>query len=102
MGDAYDELIKSDIADMKNVGGREAGSITAAQFLKRFVQPGQAWAHLDIAGVSWTKKAAATTPKGAAGFGVRLLERMIATHYESALPAAKPAKAKKTAKKGKK
>lgn len=99
MGDAYDEQIKSDIADMKNVGGREGGSITAAQFLKRFVQPGVAWAHLDIAGVAWTKKALPTSPKGASGFGVRLLERMIATHYET-VGAAKPAKAaKKPAKK---
>lgn len=101
MGDSYDEQIKSDIADMKNVGGREGGSITAAQFLKRFVQPGVAWAHLDIAGVSWTKKALPTAPKGASGFGVRLLERMIATHYESAAAPAAP-KAKKPGKKGKK
>jgi leucyl aminopeptidase len=100
MGESYDEQIKSDIADMKNVGGREGGSITAAQFLKRFIQPGVAWAHLDIAGVSWTKKALATAPKGASGFGVRLLERMIATHYENA--AAPAPKAKKPGKKGRK
>jgi leucyl aminopeptidase len=96
MGDAYDELIKSDIADMKNTGGRDAGSITAAQFLKRFIQPGIAWAHLDIAGVAWMKKALPTAPKGASGFGVRLLERLIAARYEGKPAAAKPAaKAKK-------
>ncbi len=83
MGDAYDELIKSDIADMKNTGGREAGSISAAQFLKRFIKPDVAWAHLDIAGVAWMKKALPTAPKGASGFGVRLLERLIATRYEA-------------------
>jgi leucyl aminopeptidase len=105
MGDAYDELIKSDIADMKNTGGRDAGSITAAQFLKRFVQPGTAWAHLDIAGVAWMKKALPTAPKGASGFGVRLLDRLIAARYETgSVPAkAKPAaRAKKTASKAKK
>jgi leucyl aminopeptidase len=91
MGDAYDELIKSDIADMKNTGGREAGSISAAQFLKRFVKPDVAWAHLDIAGVAWMKKAIPTAPKGASGFGVRLLERLIATRYE-AKPVPKAAK----------
>ncbi|MBN2752204.1 MAG: leucyl aminopeptidase [Rhodospirillaceae bacterium] len=85
MGEAYDEQIKSDIADMKNTGGREAGSITAAQFLKRFVKDGTIWAHLDIAGVSWSKKALATAPKGASGFGVRLLERLIANTYETPL-----------------
>lgn len=53
------------------------------QFLKRFIQPGVAWAHLDIAGVSWIKKALPTSPKGASGFGVRLLDRMISTHYET-------------------
>ncbi len=81
MGDAYDKLIKSDIADMKNVGGRDGGSITAAQFLQRFVND-LPWAHLDIAGVTWSKKDTATTPKGATAFGVRLLDRLVADHYE--------------------
>ena len=81
MGEAYDKLIKSDIADMKNVGNRSAGSITAAQFLKRFVE-GTAWAHLDIAGVAWTNADRETAPKGATGFGVRLLDRFVADHYE--------------------
>jgi leucyl aminopeptidase len=97
LGDAYDKQIKSDIADMKNVGGRHGGSITAAQFLQRFVggsgkekDKGAAggngqhlpWAHLDIAGTAWTTKDLPSVPKGATGFGVRLLDRMVAAHYE--------------------
>ena len=81
MSDAYDKALKSDIADMKNVGGREAGSITAAQFIKRFVGK-VPWAHLDIAGMVWSKKDAPTCVKGATAFGVRLLDRFIADHYE--------------------
>ena len=77
----YDELIKSDIADVKNIGGRGAGSVTAAKFLERFVNK-VPWAHLDIAGVTWADKAGPLTPKGGTGFGVRLLDRLIATHYE--------------------
>ncbi|MCU0946077.1 MAG: leucyl aminopeptidase [Rubritepida sp.] len=82
LGEAYDKQIKSDIADMKNVGGRPGGSITAAQFLQRFVQ-GRPWAHLDIAGTAWSSKDAPTIPKGATAFGVRLLDRMVAEHHES-------------------
>ncbi len=82
LGDAYDRQIDSDIADMKNVGGREGGSITAAQFLQRFVKEGTPWAHLDIAGVTWSKKHAPTVPKGGTGFGVRLLDRLVREHYE--------------------
>ena len=67
---------------MKNVGGRAAGSITAAQILQRFVQDGVAWAHLDIAGVTWSSSANPTVPKGGTGFGVRLLDRLVADHYE--------------------
>jgi len=71
----HDDAIKSDIADMKNIGGRWAGSSTAAAFLKRFIKPGGAeWAHLDIAGVAWTEKDGPTCPKGGTGFGVRLLD----------------------------
>ncbi|HEX9703495.1 MAG TPA: leucyl aminopeptidase [Rhodospirillales bacterium] len=82
MGDAYDKQLNSDIADMKNISdGRGAGSITAAQFLKRFVGK-TPWAHLDIAGVAWTKKDLPTVPKGATAFGVRLLERLVADYYE--------------------
>ncbi|MBR0650610.1 leucyl aminopeptidase [Roseomonas terrae] len=81
LGDAYDKQIRSDIADMKNVGGRPGGSITAAQFIQRFVQ-GRPWAHLDIAGTAWTTKDTPTAPKGATAYGVRLLDRMVAEHYE--------------------
>ena len=82
LGPKYDKLIDSEIADMRNVGGgRDGGSITAAQFLQRFVQDGVAWAHLDIAGVAWGK-GDSTTPKGATAFGVRLLDRLIAQNYE--------------------
>ena len=81
LGEAYDKLIKSDAADMKNVGGRHGGSITAAQFLQRFVKD-TPWAHLDIAGMAWSDKDSPTTPKGATAFGVRLLDRLIANHYE--------------------
>ncbi len=81
MGEAYDKLLRSDIADMKNIGGRPGGSITAAQFLQRFVG-GVPWAHLDIAATAWSSKDAATVPKGATAFGVRLLDRLVASHYE--------------------
>jgi leucyl aminopeptidase len=79
---AYDKLIDSPAADMKNIGGRWGGSITAAQFLQRFIQKGVAWAHLDIAGMAWSEKDSPTVPKGATAFGVRLLDRLVAAHYE--------------------
>ncbi len=83
LADAYDKLLKSDAADMKNIsGGRGAGSITAAQFLQRFVDD-TPWAHLDIAGVTWAAKDSAVVPKGGTAFGVRLLERLVAEHYET-------------------
>ena len=83
LGDAYDKQINSDIADMKNVGGgRAGGSITAAQFIQRFVN-GKPWAHLDIAGVAWHSKVAPTVPKGATAYGVRLLNQLVADHYEA-------------------
>ncbi|MEE8352137.1 MAG: leucyl aminopeptidase [Rhodospirillales bacterium] len=82
LGDEYDKMLKSDIADMKNIsGGRGAGSITAAQFLQRFVGR-TPWAHLDIAGVTWSKKDMDLSPKGATAFGVRLLDRMVADNHE--------------------
>jgi leucyl aminopeptidase len=83
LGDAYDKLINSDIADMKNIGGRWGGSITAAQFLQRYVKDGVKWAHLDIAGVTWSSRDTPTVPKGGTAFGVRLLDRLVADHYES-------------------
>ncbi len=78
LADAYDRLIDSPIADMKNVGPRGAGSITAAQFLQRYVDDGVAWAHLDIAGMVWSEKDGATWGKGATGYGVRVLDRFVA------------------------
>jgi leucyl aminopeptidase len=81
LGEAYDKLISSDIADMKNIGNRYGGSITAAQFLQRFVKD-TPWAHLDIAGMAWAEKDAAVVPKGATAFGVRLLDRFVADNYE--------------------
>jgi leucyl aminopeptidase len=82
MGDRFDKLIDSPIADMKNIGGAFGGSITAAQFIQRFVNK-VPWAHLDIAGTAWAEEARGSTPKGASGFGVRLLNRLVADHYES-------------------
>ncbi|SMF83352.1 leucyl aminopeptidase [Tistlia consotensis] len=82
LGEAYDRMIDSDIADMKNVGSRYGGSITAAQFLQRFVNEGTPWAHLDIAGMAWSDKDKPTVPKGATAFGVRLLDRLVGEHYE--------------------
>jgi leucyl aminopeptidase len=82
LDEAYDKQIRSDIADMKNVGGRPGGSITAAQFIQRFVN-GKPWAHLDIAGMAWSTKDAAVTPKGATAFGVRLLDRLVAENCET-------------------
>ncbi|MDO9370270.1 MAG: leucyl aminopeptidase [Sphingopyxis sp.] len=82
LSSAYDKLIDSPIADMKNIGPREGGSITAAQFLKRFVEDGVAWAHLDIAGMAWADKDGPVWAKGATGYGVRLLDRYIADNHE--------------------
>jgi len=83
LGDAFDRLIDSPIADIKNVGPREGGSITAAQFIKRFVDDGVRWAHLDIAGMVWSDKAGSTFDKGATGFGVRLLDEYVAATLEA-------------------
>ncbi len=83
MGDSYDKMIDSQIADMKNIGERNAGSITAAQFLQRFVKKNMPWAHLDIAGMAWREKDAQACPKGASAFGVRLLDRFISDNFEA-------------------
>jgi len=82
MGDAYDAKLKSRIADMMNVGGREAGSITAAQFLQRFVKPDTPWCHLDIAGTALLKADSTLAPKGATGWGVMALDRLIRMKFE--------------------
>ncbi|HJO73090.1 MAG: leucyl aminopeptidase [Rhodospirillales bacterium] len=81
MGEEFDKQIRSEAADMKNVGNRGAGSITAAQLLQRFVGK-TPWAHLDIAGVTWSKADKPTVPKGGTAFGVRLLDRLVADYYE--------------------
>jgi leucyl aminopeptidase len=82
MPSAYEKQFDSSIADMSNVGGRPGGSITAALILQKFVN-GTPWAHLDIAGVAWRKPShMPTVPDGASGFGVRLLNRMVADAYE--------------------
>jgi leucyl aminopeptidase len=83
MGEEYDKDLKSLIADMKNIGGGRAGSITAAQFLLRFVQNSTPWAHLDIAGTVWNEKGTALAAPGATGYGVRLLNRFVAENYEA-------------------
>ncbi|QDH34386.1 leucyl aminopeptidase [Porphyrobacter sp. YT40] len=77
LGPNYDKLIDSPVADMKNIGPREGGSITAAQFLQRFVKDGTPWAHLDIAGMVWSNKPGHTWDKGATGYGVRLIDRFV-------------------------
>ena len=81
MGEEYDKDIKSPIADMKNIGSGKAGSITAAQFLQRFIKD-TPWAHLDIAGVVWNDKGTALAGGGATGYGVRLLDKFVQDNYE--------------------
>jgi len=83
LGSAYDDLLKSRIADMKNIGGRAAGSITAAQFLQRFVKEETPWIHLDIAGVASVKSETDYAPKGATGWGVMALNRLVADLFEA-------------------
>lgn len=82
LGKAYDKLIDTKNADMKNTGGRAAGSITAAQFLQRFVKD-TPWAHLDVAGTAMGSPKSEISQSWASGFGVRLLDRLVADHYES-------------------
>jgi leucyl aminopeptidase len=77
LAESFDRLIDSPIADMKNVGPREGGSITAAQFIQRFIESGVKWAHIDMAGKAWADKPSSTYDKGATGFGVRLLDQYI-------------------------
>jgi leucyl aminopeptidase len=82
MGEAYNKIMDSPVADMKNSASREGGSITAACFLERFVEEGVKWAHLDIAGMVWSDKANHLYDKGATGFGVALLDRYVADNHE--------------------
>jgi leucyl aminopeptidase len=80
----YDKMIRSKIADMKNIGGANSGSITAAQFLLRFIEKDTAWAHLDIAGVAWQDgEQKPTIPSWGTGWGVRLLNRVMIEHFEA-------------------
>lgn len=83
LGQAYDDQLKSNVADMKNVGGRPAGSITAAQYLQRFIKDGTPWIHLDIAGVASVKSNTAYAPKGATGWGVMALSRLVQDQFEA-------------------
>ncbi|MGV6801767.1 MAG: leucyl aminopeptidase [bacterium] len=80
---AHHDMIKSDIADMKNIGGKFAGSSTAAAFLEKFIKKGTPWAHLDIAGTAWNYTDGQYAPKGGSGYGVRLLDEIIRKNYES-------------------
>jgi leucyl aminopeptidase len=82
LAEPFDRLIDSPIADIKNVGPREGGSITAAHFIQRFVDDGVGWAHIDMAGMAWSDKASATYDKGATGYGVRLLDQYVADVLE--------------------
>jgi leucyl aminopeptidase len=82
LAEPFDRLIDSAIADMKNVGPREGGSITAAQFIRRFVDEGVKWAHIDMAGKAWSDKPCPTADKGATGYGVRLLDEYVAETLE--------------------
>ncbi len=79
----YDKMLKSKIADMKNIGGPNSGAITAAQFLKRFIEDDTPWAHLDIAGVAWQDgERKPTIPSWGTGWGVTLLDRLVREHFE--------------------
>ncbi|PWL18177.1 leucyl aminopeptidase [Falsochrobactrum shanghaiense] len=82
LGSEYDKMIDSKFADMKNSSGRYAGSITAAQFLKRFVGE-TPWAHLDVAGTAMGSPANEYNRSWASGYGVRLLDRLVRDHFES-------------------
>lgn len=83
LGQAYDDMLKSRIADMKNIGGRPAGSVTAAQFLQRFVKDETPWVHLDIAGVASLKSESTLAPTGATGWGVMALNRLVSDMFET-------------------
>jgi leucyl aminopeptidase len=82
LGPKYDKLIDSKVADIKNTGGKWGGSISAAQFLQRFIKEKMPWAHLDIAGTAMSSVDSEINRSWGSGFGVRLLDRLIAQHYE--------------------
>lgn len=83
LGPKYDKLLNSKFADMKNIGGRTAGSITAAQFLQRFVRNGTQWAHLDIAGTAMASPSTDINHSWGSGYGVMLLDRLASKFYEN-------------------
>ncbi|NDV01622.1 leucyl aminopeptidase [Pseudoroseicyclus tamaricis] len=80
---AYDKLLKSRVADLKNVGGRPGGAVIAARFLNNFVGEGVPWIHLDIAGTAWSKSGTELAPKGATGWGVLALDRLVRDDFEA-------------------
>jgi leucyl aminopeptidase len=82
LGPKYDKMIESKVADIKNTGGKWGGSISAAQFLQRFVKEGTPWAHLDIAGTAMSSVDSEINRSWGSGFGVRLLDRLVSDHYE--------------------
>ncbi len=82
LGKPYADQLKSRLADVKNVGGRPAGSITAAEFLRRFIKKGMPWMHIDIAGVASVNAATDLAPKGATGWGVAALDQLVRTRME--------------------
>jgi leucyl aminopeptidase len=82
LGPEYDKLIDSKNADMKNIGGRHAGSITAAQFIQRFVENDTPWAHLDVAGTAMGSPASEINQSWGSGWGVRLLDEYVRAKYE--------------------
>jgi leucyl aminopeptidase len=82
LGPKYDKMIDSKVADMKNTGGKWGGSISAAQFLQRFIKEGTPWAHVDIAGTAMSSVDSEINRSWGSGFGVRLLDRLICDNYE--------------------
>jgi leucyl aminopeptidase len=82
LGKGYARALKSRIADVKNVGGRDAGTITAAEFLHRFIEEGTPWVHLDIAGMASVKAESVYAPEGASGWGVLTLDRLVRDRFE--------------------
>ena len=82
LGPKYDKKLKSRLADMKNVGGRDAGAITAAQFIQRFIKKDMPWIHIDIAGAAHTKSESTYAPAGATGWGVMSLNRLVSEKFE--------------------
>ena len=79
----YNKALDSKLADVKNIGGRDAGSITAAQFLQRFIKNGTPWAHLDIAGTAMGSPATDINHSWGSGYGVRLLDRLCEKFYQA-------------------